>query len=129
MTYSEGFLYHYTSKGTLILVPKNVIYLYLQYYFALHAMLRPFKSKLSLFLSKKTLFTLYQYAQKTFEYITVSMYFRVSLIIEKPTLCCCFTWIAFIELDFRAAFMLISKTWMVNLVVKGMEYFKKWVGS
>ena len=58
MTYPEGFLYQYTGKGTHILVPKNVIYLYLQYYFALHAMLLPFKSKLSLFLSKKTLFPL-----------------------------------------------------------------------
>ena len=30
---------------------------------------------------------------------------------EKPTLCCCFTWMLFIELNFTVAFMLIRKTW------------------
>ena len=29
----------------------------------------------------------------------------------KPTLCCCFTWIVFIELNFTVAFLLIRKTW------------------
>ena len=51
------------------------------------------------------------------------MYFRVNLIIEKPTLCCCFTWIAFIELDFRAAFMLIRKTWDGQFGSKGNGVF------
>ena len=39
------------------------------------------------------------------------MYFRVNLKMEKPVLCCCFTWIVFIELNFIAAFLLIKKTW------------------
>ena len=30
---------------------------------------------------------------------------------KKPTLCCCFTWIVFIELNFTVAFLLIWKTW------------------
>ena len=30
---------------------------------------------------------------------------------KKPTLCCCFTWIVFIELNFTVEFLLISKTW------------------
>ena len=30
---------------------------------------------------------------------------------KKPTLCCCFTWIVFIELNFTVAFLLIRKTW------------------
>ena len=30
---------------------------------------------------------------------------------KKPTLCCCFTWILFIELNFTVAFLLIRKTW------------------
>ena len=29
-----------------------------------------------------------------------NMYFRVNLKMKKPTLCCCFTWIVFIELNF-----------------------------
>ena len=29
---------------------------------------------------------------------------------KKPTLCCCFTWILFIELNFTVVFLLISKT-------------------
>ena len=28
---------------------------------------------------------------------------------KKPTLCCCFTWIVFIELNFTVAFLLIRK--------------------
>ena len=39
------------------------------------------------------------------------MYFRVNLKMEKPVLCCCFTWIVFIELNFIGAFLLIRKTW------------------
>ena len=39
------------------------------------------------------------------------MYFRVNLKMKKPTLCCCFTWIVFIELNFTVAFLLIRKTW------------------
>ena len=39
------------------------------------------------------------------------MYFRVNLKIKKPTLCCCFTWIVFIELNFTVAILLIRKTW------------------
>ena len=33
------------------------------------------------------------------------MYFIVNLKMKKPTLCCCFTWIAFIELNFMVAFL------------------------
>ena len=39
------------------------------------------------------------------------MYVRLKLKIKKPTLCCCFTWIVFIELNFTVAFLLIRKTW------------------
>ena len=39
------------------------------------------------------------------------MHFRTNLIMKKPTLCCCFTWIVFIELNFTVAFLLIRKTW------------------
>ena len=39
------------------------------------------------------------------------MYLRVNLKMKKPTLCCCFIWIAFIELNFTVAFLLISQTW------------------
>ena len=38
------------------------------------------------------------------------MNFRVNLKMKKPTLCCCFTWIVFIELNFTVAFLLIRKT-------------------
>ena len=30
---------------------------------------------------------------------------------KKPTLCCCFTWIVFIDLNFTVAFLLIRNTW------------------
>ena len=30
---------------------------------------------------------------------------------KKPTLCCCFAWIVFIELNFTVAFLLIRETW------------------
>ena len=39
------------------------------------------------------------------------MYFRVNLKMKKPALCCCFTWIVFIELNFTVAFLLKRKTW------------------
>ena len=43
------------------------------------------------------------------------MCFRVNLEMKKPTLCCCFTWIVFIELNFIVAFLL---RW--GLTKKGM---------
>ena len=30
---------------------------------------------------------------------------------KKPALCCCFTWIVFIELNFTVVFLFIRKTW------------------
>ena len=39
------------------------------------------------------------------------MYFRMNFKMKKPALCCCFTWIVFIEPNFTAAFLLIRKTW------------------
>ena len=39
------------------------------------------------------------------------MYFRVNLKMRKPMLCCCYTWIVFIEPNFTVAFLLIRKTW------------------
>ena len=39
-----------------------------------------------------------------------NMYFRLNLKIKKPTLCCCLTWIVFMELNFTVAFLLIRKT-------------------
>ena len=39
------------------------------------------------------------------------MYFTVNLKLKKPTLCCCFTWMVIIELNFTVAFLLIMKTW------------------
>ena len=39
------------------------------------------------------------------------MYFRVNLNMKKPTLCCCFTWKVFIELNFTVTFLLVRKTW------------------
>ena len=55
------------------------------------------------------------------------MYFRVNLKMNKPTLCCCFTWIVFIELT--VAFLLIRKTWddwLANKVGDGDGDFKKY---
>ena len=43
------------------------------------------------------------------------MYFRRNLKLKKPTRCC-FTWIAFIELNFTVAFPLIWKTWYGRFV-------------
>ena len=55
------------------------------------------------------------------------VYFRMNLKMKKPTLCCCFTWIVFIKLNFTVALWLIRKTWMINLPVRwGMGDFKKW---
>ena len=50
------------------------------------------------------------------------MYFRVNLKMKKPTLCCCFTWIVFIELNFSFAFLLIRKTWDDRFVGKVEEW-------
>ena len=44
-------------------------------------------------------------------FIMPSMRFRVNLKMKKPTLCCSFTLIVFIELNFTVAFLLITKTW------------------
>ena len=44
-------------------------------------------------------------------FIIPSMYFRVNLKMKKPTLCYCFTWIVFIELNFTVEFLLIRKNW------------------
>ena len=44
-------------------------------------------------------------------YLTPSIYFRVNLKMKKPTLCYCFTWILFIEVNFTIASVLIRKTW------------------
>ena len=46
------------------------------------------------------------------------MYFRVNLNMKNPTSCCCFTWIVFIELNFKVAFLLIRKTWNGRLTGK-----------
>ena len=58
------------------------------------------------------------------------MYFRANLKMKKPTLCCCFTWIVFIELNFIVAFLLIRKTWEDPFVGKAggqeMVDFKEW---
>ena len=37
---------------------------------------------------------------------------------KKPTLCCWFTWIVFIELNFTVAFPSIRKTWNDRFVTK-----------
>ena len=37
---------------------------------------------------------------------------------KKPTLCFCFTWIVFIELNFTVALLLIRKTWDDRFVGK-----------
>ena len=38
------------------------------------------------------------------------MYFKVNLKMKRSMLCCCFTWIVFIELNFTVALLLIRKT-------------------
>ena len=49
------------------------------------------------------------------------MYFRVNLKMKKPTLCCCFIRIAFIELNFTVAFLLIRKTWHSQFVGNSVD--------
>ena len=39
------------------------------------------------------------------------MYFRVNLKMKKTIVCCGFTWVVFIELNFTVAFLVIRKTW------------------
>ena len=39
------------------------------------------------------------------------MYLRVNLKMKNPMLCCCFTWIVFIESNFAVAFLSIRKAW------------------
>ena len=51
-------------------------------------------------------------------FINTNIYFRVNLKMKKPTLCCCFTWIVFIELNFTVAFLLIRKLGMMDLPVR-----------
>ena len=53
------------------------------------------------------------------------MYFRVNLKMEKPTLCCCFTWIVFIELNFTVVFLLLRDDRFTGKV-GGMGDLKKW---
>ena len=45
---------------------------------------------------------------------------------KKPTLCFCFTWIVFIELNFTVALLLIRKTWDDRFVskVRGWEILR-----
>ena len=53
-----------------------------------------------------------------------SMYFGVNLKMKKPNLCCCFTWIVFVEFNFTVAFLLIRKTWIDQFASKvGGEQF------
>ena len=59
-------------------------------------------------------------------FIIPHMYFRVNLRMKKLTLCCSFTWIVFIKLNFTVALLLIGKTWMTDLPVRwGVGDFKK----
>ena len=46
------------------------------------------------------------------------MYFRVNFKMKWPTICCCFTWIVFIEFDFTVPILLIRKTWDGQLTSK-----------
>ena len=46
----------------------------------------------------------------------------MNLKMKKPTLCCCFTWIVIIELNFPFAFLLIRKTWDDRFVGKVEEW-------
>ena len=55
------------------------------------------------------------------------MYFKVNLKMKKPTLCSCFTWIIFIKLNFTVVLLLITKTWMTDLM--GVGCYKNWGGS
>ena len=63
-------------------------------------------------------------------YTLLSMYFRVNLKMKKPALCCCFTWIVFIEFNFTVPLLLIRKTWNNRFVDEvGVKHFKKWTGN
>ena len=39
------------------------------------------------------------------------MNFTMNFQMKKPTLCCCFAWIIFTELNFTVAFLVMRKTW------------------
>ena len=60
--------------------------------------------------------------------INIKHVFRVNLKMKKPTLCCCFTWVVFIELNFAVAFLLIRKTWDGRFVGGGKGDFEGWLG-
>ena len=63
-------------------------------------------------------------------FIIPHIYFRVNLKMKKPTLCCRFTWIVFIKLNFTVALSLIRKTWMTDLPVRwgGWGILRNWGG-
>ena len=50
------------------------------------------------------------------------MYFTVNLKMKKPTICCCFAWLVFIELNLTVAFLLIGKNWNDRFAGK-LEYW------
>ena len=54
------------------------------------------------------------------------MEFRVKLKMKKAMLCCCFTWIVFIELNLTVVFLLIRKTWDYRFAgkVEGWEVLR-----
>ena len=54
------------------------------------------------------------------------MYFRVNMKMKKLILCCCFTWIVFIKLNFTVTFLLIKTNWDDRSAgkVKGWGIFK-----
>ena len=54
-------------------------------------------------------------------FIIPYMYFRVNLKMKKPALCCCFTLIVFIKLNFTVVLPLITKTWVTDLLVRWEE--------
>ena len=59
--------------------------------------------------------------------MNITTYFRVSLKMQKPMLCCCFNWIVFIKLDFAVPFLSTGKTQDDGFAGKGgMGDFKKW---
>ena len=47
------------------------------------------------------------------------MYFRVNMKMKKLILCCCFTWIVFIKLNFTVTFLLIKTNWDDRSAGKG----------
>ena len=58
---------------------------------------------------KAELFIYKQY--KIIIYALPSMHFGVNLKMKKPALSCCFTWIAFVELNFTVVILFIRKMW------------------